>query len=70
MPVKSQKSSILSHRPSKRSHRHVFLLNDQEERALERYCRRYRVGNKSKFIREAVINTILRRFDEDHPTLF
>lgn len=67
MPSKSPK---LPRRPSVRAHRHTFMLNEQEERALERYCQRYRISNKSKFIREAVINAILRRFDEDHPTLF
>lgn len=66
----SSKSPKLPRRPSVRVHRHTFVLNEQEERALERYCQRYRISNKSKFIREAVINAILRRFDEDHPTLF
>ncbi|MBO8460506.1 MAG: hypothetical protein IAA73_09265 [Bacteroidetes bacterium] len=66
----SSRSPKLPRRPAVRVHRHTFMLNEQEERALERYCRRYRISNKSKFIREAVINVILRRFDEDHPTLF
>ncbi|HBZ34371.1 MAG TPA: hypothetical protein DEO38_04635 [Bacteroidales bacterium] len=53
-----------------RTHKHCFSLNDDEQRALERYCQRYHVKNKSKFIREALMRTILQQFDEDHPTLF
>ncbi len=55
---------------SNRTHAHTFLLNDDEEKALQRYIARYRVRNKSRFIREALITTIIRRFEEDYPTLF
>lgn len=53
-----------------RTHRESFLLNDKEFEALNRYCAKYRVGNKSKFIREAVMRVILERFGEDLPRLF
>ncbi|MCE1154724.1 MAG: hypothetical protein LWW91_01150 [Bacteroidales bacterium] len=55
---------------SLRIHKHLFTLNDLENKALERYLRTYRVQNKSKFIRETLMSAILRRFDEDAPTLF
>jgi len=46
------------------------MLNNREMRALNVYCDRYRIKNKSEFLREAIIKTILRRFDEEHPTLW
>jgi hypothetical protein len=53
-----------------RTHQHVFMLNDDENRALNRYIIKYKVKNKSRFIRETLMISILRKFDEDHPTLF
>ncbi len=53
-----------------RTHRHLFTLNDQENKALNRYVDKYKVKNKSKFIRETLMHVILKKFDEDHPTLF
>jgi hypothetical protein len=54
----------------KRKHKIVFKLNDYEADALERFCNKYRVQNRSRFIRETVMQAILERFDEDYPTLF
>ena len=55
---------------SLRVHKHLFTLNELENKALERYLCKYRVQNKSKFIRETLMTAILRRFEEDAPTLF
>ena len=40
------------------------------EEAIEAYCKKYKVANKSKFMREAVIRTVMEQFLEDYPTLF
>ncbi|PKP38499.1 MAG: hypothetical protein CVT97_01285 [Bacteroidetes bacterium HGW-Bacteroidetes-14] len=53
-----------------RRHRKTILFNDKEMEAIQTYCRRYKVKSQAKFCREAIISTILRQFDEDHPTLF
>ena len=45
------------------------MLNHREMQALNLYCERYRIS-KSEFMREAVMKTILERFDHDHPSLF
>ena len=45
-------------------------FNNKELKAIESYCEKYRVQNRSKFMREAIITTILKKFDEDSPTLF
>ena len=59
-----------SQRNSLRKHRQIFTLNDEENKALNRYIAKYKVQNKSKFIRETLMIAIIRKFEEDHPTLF
>ncbi len=59
-----------SQRNSLRTHRQIFTLNDEENKALNRYIAKYKVQNKSKFIRETLMLAIIRRLEEDHPTLF
>ncbi len=54
----------------RRSHRVSIMLNDSEMRALQKYCDRYTVTNRSKLIRETLMHNILKRFDRDNPTLF
>ena len=54
----------------RRSHRVSSMLNDSEVRALQKYCDRYTVTNRSKLIRETLMHNILKRFDRDNPTLF
>ena len=51
-------------------HRKTILLNDKELEALNAYCKKYKVSSQAKFCREAIISTILQRFEEDHPKLF
>jgi hypothetical protein len=46
------------------------MLNNREVRALGIYCNRYRVRNKSEFLRETIMKAILKRFDDEHPTLW
>ena len=58
-------------RPSpRRDHRIVFSLNEAEFDALSVYCKRYRISNRSKFIREQLFRVISKRFVDDYPTLF
>ncbi|MFP4489697.1 MAG: hypothetical protein ACLFN1_10375 [Bacteroidales bacterium] len=54
----------------RRSNRLTLLLNDREMRAIDIYCQRYRMKNKSRFLRETIMNAILKKFDEDLPSLF
>ena len=55
---------------AQRSNRVSIMLNDSEMRALNRFCDRYSVSNRSKVIREALMRSILKRMDADAPTLF
>jgi folate-binding Fe-S cluster repair protein YgfZ len=57
-------------RMSNRTHHHVFALNDDENKALCRYLKKYKITNKAKFIRETLMIAIIRKMEEDHPRLF
>lgn len=54
----------------KRVHRKELLFNTPEIEAINLYCKKYRIRNKSKFLREAIISKVLNRFEQDHPKLF
>jgi hypothetical protein len=54
----------------RRTNRLSLMLNNREIRALCIYCNRYRVKNKSEFLRETIMRAILKRFEEEHPTLW
>jgi hypothetical protein len=54
----------------RRTNRLSLMLNKREMRALGIYCNRYRVKNKSEFLRETIMKAILKRFEEEHPTLW
>lgn len=54
----------------RRSHRIMIALNDSEMRVLNRYCDKYTITNRSKLIRQTLMMNILKRFDQDNPTLF
>ena len=53
-----------------RTVRTSLLLNQREREAIELYCQKYKIKNKSKFMRETILTEVLKRFDEDYPTLF
>ena len=53
-----------------RTNRVSILLNDSELRALDRYCEKYGVRNRSRFVRETLMRSVLKRFEKDAPTLF
>ena len=54
----------------KRIHRKSILFNKRELNAINHYCRKYKIKNRSKFMRETIIRAILQQFEEDHPSLF
>jgi hypothetical protein len=62
--------SILKEERLRRTNRLSLMLNNREMRALGIYCNRFRVKNKSEFLRETIMKAILKRFEEEHPTLW
>jgi len=53
-----------------RENRVSILLNDSEMRALNRFCDKYGVQNRSRLIRETLMRAILKKIERDQPTLF
>ena len=54
----------------KRIYRKSILFNKREIQAIDHYCKKYKIKNKSKFMREMIITSVLKKFDEDYPSLF
>jgi hypothetical protein len=54
----------------KRKNRKTINFNNHEVKALEKYYRKYRIDNQSKFLRETIMKTILKKFSDDYPTLW
>lgn len=54
----------------KRTNKLSVMLNNREMKALGIYCERFRIKNRSEFFRETVMKAILKRFEEEHPSLW
>ena len=46
------------------------MLNSRELKALGVYCSRYRIKNKSEFLRVTLMKAIIQRFEDEHPSLW
>lgn len=53
-----------------REYKISILLNESEQRILDRFCEKYGVKNRSRVIRESLMRAILKKLDNDQPTLF
>lgn len=53
-----------------RANRITILLNESEQRALDRFCERYNITNRSRLVRESLMRAILKKIENDQPTLF
>lgn len=53
-----------------RNHKVVTLLNNQEREFMEKYLRKYKISNKSRWIRETLMTFIYQNLGNDYPTLF
>lgn len=54
----------------RRVNRQQIMFNEREMNAINHFCEKFKVDNKSKFMREAIITEILRKFDDNYPTLW
>lgn len=66
----AKKGSFIQRERLARTNRITIVLNDKEKEALESYCKKYKIVNKAKFIRETVFKHVMDRFLADYPTLF
>ncbi len=53
-----------------RKERFTFLANEDEKRMIDSYLRKYKITNRSRWMRETLITFIIRKLDQDYPTLF
>ncbi|MBR6117898.1 MAG: hypothetical protein IKQ11_03460 [Paludibacteraceae bacterium] len=53
-----------------REHKISIMLNESEMRILDRFCEKYGVKNRSRVVRESLMRAILKKLDNDQPTLF
>ena len=54
----------------KRKYKKSILFNKRELQAIDHYCKRYKITNRSKFMREIFITSVLKKFHVDYPSLF
>lgn len=45
-------------------------LNEAEHKAVETYCSRFNVENRSRWIRETLMKEVIHRLESDTPLLF
>ncbi len=53
-----------------REYRISILLNEKEQKMLDKFCEKYGVSNRSRLIRETLMRAILKQLENDQPTLF
>jgi hypothetical protein len=53
-----------------RTKRVAFMLTEEEENAMKVYLNKYKITNRSRWIRETALAHILKVYDDDYPTLF
>lgn len=55
---------------AKRNKRLVCAVSDEENAFIERYLKKYRIANKSRWVRETLMSFIYQNLGNDYPTLF
>lgn len=56
--------------PIVRSKQANFSLSDEEYSLMCLYVKKYKISNKSRWMRETIMAHILKSLDMDYPTLF
>lgn len=47
-----------------------FSLSDEEYNLISLYIKKYKISNKSRWLRETVMAHVLKNLELDYPTLF
>lgn len=55
---------------AKRERRMSILLSNEEQQIVDRYLEKYKISNKSRWLRETILMFIYKNMEEDYPTLF
>lgn len=67
---KTQKQQVRQQNDVVRHSRIVCLVSDEEMRIIDSYLRKYKIENKSRWMRETLLAFIHQNLDQDYPTLF
>lgn len=67
---KTQRQLIKKQSDTARHARLVCLVSDDEMRIIDRYLCKYKIANKSRWMRETLLAFIHQNLDQDYPTLF
>ncbi|MBR8704964.1 hypothetical protein IX307_002055 [Bacteroides pyogenes] len=70
MKKKSRRSLNLHPECVKRERRMSILLSEDEQLIVDRYLEKYKITNKSRWLRETILMFIHKNMEEDYPTLF
>lgn len=54
----------------KRQQRISCLMSNDEQLIVDRYLEKYKITNKSRWLREIILTFIHKNMEEDYPTLF
>lgn len=66
---KTKRAKIRSERKP-RPNRLTCQLSDEEKRMVDSYLSKYHISNRSRWMRETLLSSILRNLELDYPTLF
>lgn len=66
---KIQKKSQIRDKKLRRN-RVSFVLNDDEKAVMDNYLSRYKILNKSNWLRMTMLSFVYKNMEEDYPTLF
>jgi len=53
-----------------RTHKITILLNDEEYKVMRRYLSKYKISNRSHWMREIIMTSVVQRLTDDYPSLF
>ena len=70
MTIKKRTAATCARVQPVRHKRIVALVSDEEDRLIENYLKKYKITNKSNWMRETLLAFIYKDLDEDYPTLF
>lgn len=70
MAKKNAPKATTAHIQPVRHKRIVSLVSDEENKIIDNYLHKYKIKNKSNWIRKTLLAFIYKNIDEDYPTLF
>lgn len=70
MRKRDKKCAKVSAVEPKRQSRMTCLMSEDEQKIVDRYLEKYKITNKSRWLRETILMFVYKNMEEDYPTLF